>query len=36
MTTPIPQVDCAETVARLYEFLDGELTEDRRIAIETT
>ena len=27
------ETDCAETVARLYEFLDGELTEERRIAI---
>lgn len=25
--------ECAETVARLYEFLDGELTEERRSAI---
>jgi mycothiol system anti-sigma-R factor len=28
------EVDCRETVARLYEFLDGELTEERRRAIE--
>ena len=34
MTAPIPQVDCIETVAWLYEFLDGELTEERRVAIE--
>jgi mycothiol system anti-sigma-R factor len=34
MTSPVPQVDCAQTVAWLYEFLDGELTEERRIAIE--
>lgn len=34
MTVPIPQVDCTETVAWLYEFLDGELTEERRVAIE--
>ena len=34
MTAPIPQVDCTETVAWLYEFLDGELTEERRVAIE--
>jgi anti-sigma factor (TIGR02949 family) len=26
-------VDCAESVRELYTFLDGELTEDRRIAI---
>lgn len=25
--------ECAETVARLYQFLDGELTEEKRIAI---
>ena len=25
--------DCAETVHRLYHFLDGELTEERRAAI---
>jgi mycothiol system anti-sigma-R factor len=34
MTSQVPQVDCSETVAWLYEFLDGELTEERRIAIE--
>ena len=34
MTTPSPQVDCSETLARLYEFLDGELTDERRRAIE--
>ena len=34
MTTPLPQVDCSETISRLYEFLDGELTEERRRAIE--
>lgn len=34
MTTPSPQVDCTETVTWLYEFLDGELTEERRVAIE--
>ncbi|HUY29959.1 MAG TPA: mycothiol system anti-sigma-R factor [Acidimicrobiales bacterium] len=29
-----PEVaDCEETVHRLYHFLDGELTEDRRLAI---
>ena len=34
MTSPLPQVDCAETISRLYEFLDGELNEERRRAIE--
>jgi len=34
MTNQVPQVDCTETVAWLYEFLDGELTEERRIAVE--
>jgi mycothiol system anti-sigma-R factor len=34
MTAPIPQVDCSETIERLYEFLDGELTDERRLAIE--
>jgi mycothiol system anti-sigma-R factor len=34
MNGPVPQVDCTETVARLYEFLDGELTDERRVAIE--
>ena len=33
MTNQVPQVDCTETVAWLYEFLDGELTEERRIAV---
>jgi mycothiol system anti-sigma-R factor len=27
-------VDCDETIERLYHFLDGELTEERRIAIQ--
>lgn len=35
VTTPSPQVDCSETLSWLYEFLDGELTDDRRRAIET-
>ena len=34
MTTPLPQVDCNETISRLYEFLDGELTDESRRAIE--
>jgi mycothiol system anti-sigma-R factor len=34
VTSQVPQVDCSETVAWLYEFLDGELTEERRIAVE--
>ena len=34
MTSPSPQVDCSETLSRLYEFLDGELTDERRRAIE--
>jgi len=31
--TPATAADCAETVHRLYFFLDGELTEERRRAI---
>ena len=32
---PIPQFpDCDETIERLYAYLDGELTEDRRAAIQ--
>lgn len=27
------EVDCTETVERLYTFLDGELTEERRVQI---
>ncbi|MHB1503499.1 MAG: mycothiol system anti-sigma-R factor [Acidimicrobiales bacterium] len=27
-------VDCEATIERLYHFLDGELTDDRRLAIE--
>ncbi|MCU1490604.1 MAG: anti-sigma factor [Acidimicrobiaceae bacterium] len=27
--------DCEETVHRLYNFLDGELTEERRVAISS-
>ena len=34
MTAPLPQVDCAETISWLYEFLDGELNDERRKAIE--
>ncbi|HEY5274086.1 MAG TPA: mycothiol system anti-sigma-R factor [Acidimicrobiales bacterium] len=34
MTSHVPEVDCTQTVEWLYEFLDGELTEERRIAIE--
>jgi len=26
--------DCGETIERLYHFLDGELTDDRRAAIQ--
>jgi mycothiol system anti-sigma-R factor len=26
--------DCRDTVARLYEYLDGELTEERRLHIQ--
>ena len=26
--------DCGETIERLYHFLDGELTDDRRVAIQ--
>lgn len=29
------EADCEETVQRLYHFLDGELTEDRRRAISS-
>lgn len=28
-----PGADCEETVHRLYHYLDGELTEERRLAI---
>jgi mycothiol system anti-sigma-R factor len=34
MTSQVPQVDCTETVTWLYQFVDGELTEELRIAIE--
>jgi mycothiol system anti-sigma-R factor len=29
------ELDCTETVRRLYDFLDGELTEERRQTIRT-
>lgn len=32
-TQTVPDVDCQETVRRLYLFLDGALTEERRRAI---
>ncbi len=28
------QVDCSETIGRIYHFLDGELTEERRQEIQ--
>jgi len=32
---PVPQFpNCDETIERLYAYLDGELTEDRRAAIQ--
>jgi mycothiol system anti-sigma-R factor len=31
--TPAGFVDCDETVERLYTYLDGELTEERRVEI---
>jgi mycothiol system anti-sigma-R factor len=31
---PFAQVDCAATVHQLYHYLDGELTEGRRLEIE--
>jgi mycothiol system anti-sigma-R factor len=34
MTPVEPIADCNETIERLYHFLDGELTEDRRREIE--
>jgi mycothiol system anti-sigma-R factor len=30
----LSEVDCEETVHRLYNYLDGELTEERRLAIK--
>jgi mycothiol system anti-sigma-R factor len=29
-----PQVDCVEAVHELYHYLDGELTEERRVEIQ--
>ena len=28
-----PELDCNDTIERLYHYLDGELTDDRRTAI---
>ncbi|HZT64934.1 MAG TPA: mycothiol system anti-sigma-R factor [Acidimicrobiales bacterium] len=30
----VPGDDCGEAIHRLYHFLDGELTEDRRVEIQ--
>ena len=34
MGTGEPGADCNETIERLYHFLDGELTEERRLEIQ--
>lgn len=34
MGTGDPGADCEETIGRLYTYLDGELTDERRIEIQ--
>ena len=29
-----PDVDCSETIGRIHHYLDGELTDERRVAIQ--